>query len=319
MKNRIEPPGPTPARARRRGGSPLQVTLLLAALVGAGACRSQSNDAVEGAAAAGRAGALDSVGAAAGAAPAGGAPAQVATPSPRHGEYVMYTTAAGDSVRAFLVYPERPDAAPGLILIHEIFGLSDWIRSVADRYAAEGFIAITPDLLWGKGPGGGGTDAFPDQDAVVAAIRELTPAEVKERLDGAYGYLRSLPAANRRVGSVGFCWGGHQSFQYAAEQPELGAAVVFYGSAPEPLEKVAGIGAPVLGLYGGDDNRINAGIPAADSAMTAAGKRYEKDIYPGAGHGFLREDQEGANAAAAAKAWPRSVDFLKTALETKSR
>jgi carboxymethylenebutenolidase len=231
----------------------------------------------------------------------------------------MYATAAGDSVRAFVVYPERPDAAPGLIVIHEIFGLSDWIRSVADRYAAEGFIAIAPDLLWGKGAGGKGTDAFPDQDAVIAAIRELTPAEVKDRLDGAYAYVRSLPSANGRVGSVGFCWGGHQSFQYAADQPDLGAAVVFYGSAPEPLDKVSGIRASVLGLYAGDDNRINSGIPAADSAMTAAGKRYEKEIYPGAGHGFLREDKEGANAAAAAKAWPRSVAFLKAGLEATSR
>jgi carboxymethylenebutenolidase len=231
----------------------------------------------------------------------------------------MYATAAGDSVRAFVVYPERSDAAPGLIVIHEIFGLSDWLRSVADRYAAAGFIAIAPDLLWGKGPGGRGTDAFPDQDAVIAAVRELTPAEVEARLDGAYAYVRSLPAANGRVGTVGFCWGGHQSFQYAADQPDLGAAVVFYGSAPEPLEKIAGIGAPVLGLYGGDDNRINAGIPAVDSAMTAAGKRYEKEIFPGAGHGFLREDQEGANAAAAAKAWPRSVEFLKAGLETRAQ
>jgi carboxymethylenebutenolidase len=317
MKTRMRPPGSTPARPQRGGRRTLEVAVLLAALVGAGACQSRSNEAGEGAAVAERAGALDSTVASAGAAP--DSSGQATTQSPRHGEYVMYATAAGDSVRAFVVYPERSDAAPGLIVIHEIFGLSDWIRSVADRYAAEGFIAIAPDLLWGKGPGGSGTDAFPDQDAMIAAVRELTPAEVKDRLDGAYGYLRSLPSANGRVGTVGFCWGGHQSFEYAAEQPELGAAVVFYGSAPEPLDKVARIRAPVLGLYGGDDNRVNAGIPSADSAMAAAGKRYEKEVYPGAGHGFLREDQQGANATAAAKAWPRSVDFLKAGLETQGR
>ncbi|HEY7462691.1 MAG TPA: dienelactone hydrolase family protein [Gemmatimonadota bacterium] len=285
----------------------LEKTLVTAALAGTVACGQPDRDNVPGAAAAEEPA-------------AGGAPASTAratSESPRHGEYVMYATAGGDSVRAFVVYPERPDAAPGVIVIHEIFGLSDWIRSVADRYAAEGFIAIAPDLLWGKGPGGGGSDAYPSQDALIAAIRELTPVEVKERLDGAYNYLRSLPSASGRVGTVGFCWGGHQSFQYAADQPGLGAAVVFYGSAPEPLDRVGGIRAPVLGLYGGDDNRINAGIPAAESAMTAAGKRYQKEIYPGAGHGFLREAQAPGNVEAAAKAWPRSVEFLKAALGAK--
>jgi carboxymethylenebutenolidase len=285
----------------------LEKTLVTGALASAVACGQPDRDGVPGSAAAKQPA-------------AGGAPASTgrgASKSPRHGEYVMYATAGGDSVRAFVVYPERPDAAPGVIVIHEIFGLSDWIRSVADRYAAEGFIAIAPDLLWGKGPGGGGSDAYPSQDAVVAAIRELTPVQVKERLDGAYAYLRSLPAASGRVGTVGFCWGGHQSFQYAADQPGLGAAVVFYGSAPEPLDRVAAIRAPVLGLYGGNDNRVNAGIPAADSAMTAAGKRYEKEIYPGAGHGFLREDRAAGNVEAAAKAWPRSVEFLKAVLGAK--
>jgi carboxymethylenebutenolidase len=154
---------------------------------------------------------------------------------------------------------------------------------------------------------------------VIAAIGELPPATVRERLDGAFRYVRSLPSSSGRAGSVGFCWGGHQSFQYAAEQPELGAAVVFYGSAPEPLADVEHIRAPVLGLYGGDDDRVDAGIPELEKAMAEAGNRYEKEIYPGAGHGFLRQDEEGANAEAAAKAWPRSVAFLKAALEKEPR
>ncbi|MBA2564142.1 MAG: dienelactone hydrolase family protein [Gemmatimonadetes bacterium] len=237
-----------------------------------------------------------------------------AAASPRHGEYVMLATASGDSLRAFVVYPEREDAAPALIVIHEIFGLTDWIRSVADRYAAEGFIAIAPDLLWGRGPGGGGTDSYPDQDAVVAAIRELPPALVKERLDAARTYLERLPAGNGRVGTVGFCWGGHQAFQYAVDQSELDATVVFYGSPPDDLERVSAIRAPVLGLYGGEDNRVNASIPDAERAMQAAGKRYEREIYAGAGHGFLRESERKANADAAARAWPRSVEFLRAAL-----
>ncbi|MFN2432894.1 MAG: dienelactone hydrolase family protein [Gemmatimonadota bacterium] len=245
---------------------------------------------------------------------AGGAESGDVSDSPRHGEYVMYTTAAGDSVRAFVVHPESPAPAPGVIVIHEIFGLTDWIRSVADRYAAEGFVTIAPDLLWGRGPGGGGTDAFADQDVVIAAIRELPPDLVKARLDGARAYLRRLPGSTDAVGAVGFGWGGHQSFQYAAEQPELDAAVVFYGSGPEPLARVAQIEAPVLGLYGGDDARVNASIPEIVEAMAGAGKRYEKEIYAGAGHGFLRQDEEGANAEAAERAWPRSVEFLRAEL-----
>ena len=301
-------------RRRARTSCPIFGASLVLLLAQAG-CRSEgAGEAGQGAG--GGAGGLARGGdSAQGAGGGGEAEREGAAPSPRHGEYVMYASAAGDSVRAFLVYPERPDAAPGLIVIHEIFGLSDWIRSVADRYAAEGFLAIAPDLLWGRGPGGGGTDAYPSQDAVIAAIRELPPAVLKARLDGARDYLRSLPSASGRVGTVGFCWGGHQSFQYAAEQPELGAAVVFYGTGPEPAERVADVRAPVLGLYGGDDARVNAGIPAVESAMAAAGKRYEKEIYPGAGHGFLRQDREGANVEAAAKAWPRSVEFLRAALE----
>ncbi len=240
-----------------------------------------------------------------------GPSASAAAASSRHGEYVMYATLDGDSVRAFVVYPERSGAAPSVIVIHEIFGLTDWIRSVADRYAAEGFISIAPDLLWGRGPGGRGTDAYPGQDEAIAAIRELPADVVNARLDGARDYLRSLSASNGEVGTVGFCWGGHQSFQYAAVEPDLGAAVVFYGSGPEPLSAIGRSGAPVLGLYGGDDNRVNASIPDVERVMSDAERLYEKEVYPGAGHGFLREDSEGANAEAASRAWPRSVEFLK--------
>lgn len=321
---------PDPRLRRERPRSPAWsglVTCVTGALLVAAtpACRSEADPAEGSAGEGARPAAADRGGPAAGGpdsdaavrqtAPPAAGDAREAAPSPRHGEYVMYATAMGDSVRAFLVYPERAEAAPGLVVIHEIFGLTDWIRSVADRYAAEGFVAIAPDLLWGRGPGGGGTDAFTDRDAVIAAIRELPPAEVTERLDGARAFLRSLPAASGRVGVVGFCWGGQKAFQYAAEQPELDAAVVFYGGGPEPLDRAAEIEAPVLGLYGGEDARVNASIPAVERATAAAGRRYEKEIYPGAGHGFLREDEEGANAQAAAAAWPRSVEFLRGALE----
>ncbi|HET9481807.1 MAG TPA: dienelactone hydrolase family protein [Candidatus Polarisedimenticolia bacterium] len=233
--------------------------------------------------------------------------------SPRHGEYADVKVPGTDqSVRVWVVYPERKDKAPVAIVIHEIFGLTDWIRSVADRLAADGFIAVAPDLLSGKGPGGGGTPAFADRDAVIAAIRGLSPDEVFARLNAVRDWGIQLPAAAGKSVTVGFCWGGSTSFAYAAAQPALDAAVVYYGSAPETA-RLASISAPVLGLYGSDDARVNATIEPAAAEMKRLGKIYEHEIYEGAGHGFLRaqDGRDGANLAAAGKAWPRMLSFLK--------
>jgi len=234
--------------------------------------------------------------------------------SPRHGEWVMYDSGAGDSVMAWVVYPERSDAAPVVVVIHEIFGLSDWVRSVADQLAAEGFIAIAPDLLSGKGPGGGGSESV-DRQGAVQLVRALDRGEVVRRLNGAVKYATGLPAARSEFGVVGFCWGGSTSFAYATAQPKLGAAVVYYGSTPD-AEALARIEASVLGLYGGDDQRVNATIPLAEQEMKRLGKRYEYEIYEGAGHGFLRQQdgRDGANRRATEQAWPRTVAFFKSAL-----
>jgi carboxymethylenebutenolidase len=219
------------------------------------------------------------------------------------------------SLRAWVVYPERSDKAPVVVVIHEIFGLTDWIRSVADQLAAEGFIAIAPDLLTGKGPGGGGTESV-DRDGAVALVRALKPEDVSRQLDATAKYATSRPAARESFASIGFCWGGSTSFAYASHQPKLSAAVVYYGTSPSN-EALASVKAPVLGLYGGDDARVNATIAPADAEMKRLGKRYEHEIYEGAGHGFLRAqgDREGANLRAAEKAWPRTVSFLKAELE----
>jgi carboxymethylenebutenolidase len=201
-----------------------------------------------------------------------------------------------------------------VIVIHEIFGLTDWIRAVADQLAAEGFIAIAPDLLSGKGPGGGGTDSFAAGD-VRRAISGLDRGEIARRLDAAAAYATSLPAALPEFGAIGFCWGGSTTFFYATAQPNLGAAVVYYGSSPD-AEALARTEAPVLGLYGGDDARVNATIAPAEEAMERLGKGYEHEIYEGAGHGFLRQQsaREGANMRATEQAWPRTVEFLKSEL-----
>lgn len=234
--------------------------------------------------------------------------------SPRHGEWVKYDAGAGDSVTAWVVYPERSDQAPVVVVIHEIFGLTDWIRGVADQLAADGFIAVAPDLLSGKGRGGGGTDSFDSQD-VRRAIRDLDRDEVVQRLNGAAHYAMTLPAASPKFATIGFCWGGSTSFRYATAQPKLGAAVVYYGSSPD-APALAAIEAPVLGLYGGDDARVNATIAPAEEEMDRLGKRYEYEIYDGAGHGFLRQQsgREGANMRATEQAWPRTIAFLKAEL-----
>lgn len=235
--------------------------------------------------------------------------------SPRHGEWAMVRTGDGDSVRAWVVYPERATKAPVVIVIHEIFGLTTWARGVADQLAADGFIAIAPDLLTGKGALQGDTLAY---DVATAAIRTLDPAAVQRQIEAVARYGMALPAALPKYGIVGFCWGGGVSFLHAARSPEgLGASVVYYGVSPS-AEQLAGVRVPVLGLYGGDDARVTATVPRADSVLRSLGRTFETHTFPGAGHGFLRAQQEraGANASASAQAWPLTVAFLRRHLGT---
>ena len=236
--------------------------------------------------------------------------------SPRHGEWVTIRTDAqtGDSLRAWVVYPQRSTKAPVVVVVHEIFGLSTWVRSVADQLAADGFIAIAPDFLTGKIPLSA-TDTVGMQEA-VAAIRTLDPAVVQRQIDAAASYAMALPAAAPRYGVVGFCWGGGVSFAHAVHAPTLGAAVVYYGTSPASAELV-NVRAPVLGLYGENDARVDATIPPADSVMRSLGKSYTHEIFPGAGHGFLRAQDQmgGANLAAAKRAWPMTVQFFRSNLE----
>ena len=236
--------------------------------------------------------------------------------SPRHGEFVDVKMASGGPVKTWIVYPERKEKAGVVIVIHEIFGLSDWIRGVADQLAREGFIAVAPDLISGHGPGGGGTDSAGSRDEVVKLIRSVTPEEVTVRLNGVREWAIKLPAANGKSATIGFCWGGGQSFAYAAAQPSLNAAVVYYGVSPDAAA-LAKVQAPVLGLYGGDDARVDATIPPAEAEMKKLGKTYEPHLFEGAGHGFLRGQSErnGANLKAAQAAWPRTISFLRDNLK----
>ncbi|MEX0891302.1 MAG: dienelactone hydrolase family protein [Gemmatimonadota bacterium] len=234
--------------------------------------------------------------------------------SPRHGEWVTIP-AGSDSIRAWVVYPERSGPAPVVMVVHEIYGLTNWIRAVADQLAADGFVAIAPDLLTMRNiPTDSAGD--PDRQRATSEIRELKRADVNRWLGAVADYGTGLPSTTERYGVIGFCWGGSTSFELAVVDPELGAAGVFYGSSPD-TQALASIQAPVLGLYGGADDRVNSSIPDAEARMSELGRFYEPNIYDGAGHGFLRQQdgRDGANLAATRQAWPRTIQFLKEHLE----
>jgi carboxymethylenebutenolidase len=231
--------------------------------------------------------------------------------SPRHGEWVDVKNGAR-TVHCFIVYPEVKDAATAVIVIHDIFGMTDWARNVADQLAAAGYIAILPDLLSGAGPKGGGTSELPSQD-VGQAIRDLPPDQITGDLNAVADYLKALPSANGKLAVAGFCWGGGQSFRFACNRPDLKAACVFYGSPPDATA-MAKINCPVYGFYGGNDNRISATVPKTEELMKAAGKTYEAVIYEGAGHGFMKSgetpDAQGDNKKAHDEGWERLKSVL---------
>ena len=234
--------------------------------------------------------------------------------SPRHGEWVKVTAANDRVINAFVVYPEVKAPATSIVVIHEIFGLTDWIRVVADRLAADGFVAICPDLLSGMGPDGGGTESFGSGDDVRRAIRELPASQVTSDLNAVEKYVRDLPSTNEKVAVSGFCWGGGQTFSYAVHSDTIAAGFVFYGRAPSTAD-VPKISAPVYGFYGESDNRINATIDATKAAADAANVTYDPVIYEDVGHAFLRrgmaEDANEAQKTATKAAWERWVSLLR--------
>lgn len=234
--------------------------------------------------------------------------------SPRHGEWV--TVKNGErGVKCFITYPEVKDKATAVVVIHEIFGLTDWVRGVTDQLAEAGYLAIAPDLLSGAAPRGGGTEELGSGDAVRKAIAGLKPDQITADLNAVAAYVAKVPACNGKVVAGGFCWGGTQSFRFATNNKEIKAALVFYGSGPDNEQEIARIQAPVYGFYGGNDARVNATIPKSTELMKKLGKTYEPVTYEGAGHGFVRagEDPAGseANKKAREQAWQRIKDILK--------
>lgn len=211
--------------------------------------------------------------------------------SPRHQEEV--TIKSGDKeLTAFVVYPEVPENATVMLLIHENRGLNDWARYMADQVAEAGFIAVAPDLLSGKAPGGGNTPDFANSDEARKGIYQLDPDEVTYDLNSTYRYAQEIPAGNGKVAVGGFCWGGSQTFRYATNNETIEAAFVFYGTGPKNQEEYDRINTTVYGFYGGNDQRVNATIEMSKEMMANAGKTYEPTIYEGAGHGFMRSGQQ---------------------------
>jgi carboxymethylenebutenolidase len=246
--------------------------------------------------------------------------------SPRQTEVVEIKTPSGDLIRARVAYPEGNGPAPVVIALHGIPGWKPWIEMLADHLAAAGFIGVAPDMASGKGAGGTGTADLDASDA-SRLVFSLTWEEVVERLNAVADYAMALPGAQKQFAVMGVCWGGRTAFAYAGERPDLGAAIVYYGESPS-ADVLARINAPILGLYGKDDARVNVTIEPAAIEMKRLGKSYQYELYEGAGHAFLenqtRSDvwtemgarswanrEEGANVAATQKAWPRTVQFLK--------
>lgn len=227
--------------------------------------------------------------------------------SPRHGEWLMVRLPGGDSVRSWVVYPERSDPAPVVVVIHEIYGLTHWVRAVTDQAAAEGFIAVAPDLLTMHAVPEDDT-GDPERQAAVAAIRTLDQDRVHAQIRAVAEHAMALPSARPLYGITGFCWGGSAAFEHATRHDDITGAVVYYGSSPSE-EGLARVRVPVMGHYGSDDERVNATIPRAEELL---GSGYFPNLYRGAGHGFLRqqEGREGANQRASLQAWPKTVGFF---------
>jgi carboxymethylenebutenolidase len=233
--------------------------------------------------------------------------------SPRHLEWVTLTN-EGRAIKCFVAYPEVKDKATAVIVIHEIFGLTDWVRGVTDQLAEAGYIAIAPDFLSGSATNGGGSAELGGGDAARKAIGSLKPEQITGDLNAAVAYAATLPACNGKVTVGGFCWGGTQTFRFATNNKQIKAGFAFYGSGPDKAEDIARIECPIYGFYGGNDNRVNSTIPKSTELMKAAKKTYEPVTYDGAGHGFMRAgeapDPNEANKKAREEAWKRWKELL---------
>jgi carboxymethylenebutenolidase len=211
----------------------------------------------------------------------------------RHHRNYVTLTHNGRTIHTLVDVPTKVQInAPVVVLVHEVYGLSDWAREMSDDLADKGFIVVAPDFLSGHGPHGGGYSDFPSERERVNAVQTLDPEDVLADLDAAVDYGKKLPGANGKIAVVGFSWGGWQSFAFATRRKDLSAVFVFYGTGPADVTTIT---APVFGFYGGKDQGVSGTVPATADAMRAAGKFYDPVTYEGADHGFLRLAGEFVN------------------------
>jgi carboxymethylenebutenolidase len=215
-------------------------------------------------------------------------------------------------VKAYRVKPAGTGPFPALIVIHENRGLTEHIKSVARRFAGQGYFTLAPDMLSRIG----GKEKYPTDEEGVAAIGTLTSDGVQQDLQSAFDYLKSLPDVKAdHIGVIGYCWGGGNSLLMATKVRALRTAVVYYGPNPANLDDVANIAGPMLGSYGELDNRITVNVPALVEAMKKYNKSFEYKIYPGAAHAFFNDTGANYNADAAADAWKVTLAFLEKNLK----
>jgi len=223
-------------------------------------------------------------------------------------EYITYPAETGE-MRGYLSKPGGGGKFPAVVVIHENRGLVPHIRDVNERMAKEGFLSLAPDAL---SPVGGTPE---NGENVRELFGKLDSEQTTKNFVAAVKYLKTHPDSNGKVGCTGFCWGGGVTNQVAVNCPGLDAAVPYYGRQPS-AEDVAKIEAPLMAHYGGNDERINAGIPAFEEALKKNNKEYQFFIYPGAEHAFNNDKNPGRyNEEAAKLAWSRTVAFFKEKLK----
>jgi carboxymethylenebutenolidase len=217
---------------------------------------------------------------------------------------------ASSPIRAYLARPKGTAKLPAVVVIHENRGLTPHIEDVARRVAVEGFVALAPDMLSPFG----GTPA--DEDAGRQLFTKVKPGTAIADLVAGVTYLRGRADATGKIGCVGFCWGGGMANNLAVHVPDLAAAVAFYGIQPAATD-VPKIGAKLLLHYAGNDDRVNAGIPAYEAALKSAGVSYGKYMYEGTQHAFHNDTAgERYNKEAAELAWHRTIEFLHAELKS---
>lgn len=210
------------------------------------------------------------------------------------------------TVPGYLARQRREGRSPGVIVIHENKGLVEHIRDVARRLAMAGYVALAPDLLAPQG----GTARFPSQEELQKALTLIQMESFLALLNASLDHLKSLPSVlPDRLGVTGFCFGGGLTWRFATMRKDLRAAVPFYGASP-PLEDVPKIAAEVLAFYADQDERINAGVPALETALKSAGIRYQKVVYPGTKHAFHNDTGANYNPEAAKAAWALALSFF---------